>query len=76
MGAEEGSEDRKAVSPLEIRIIGFIIVCVVSVIVLALLGATPILIVEVFGLGAILAISAILIIIVMGGMPSLFRKRP
>ena len=72
----EDPERRKTVSPLGIRVIGFIIACVASVFFLALIGATPILILEVFGLAAILAISAIVIIIAYGRGPRMIRKRP
>jgi hypothetical protein len=70
---EEGREDRKKISPLRIRLIGFVILSVASIIVLGLLGAPPLLILEVFSLAAILAISAILIIIVLGGRTRIRR---
>ena len=76
MEAEEGREDKEAISPLRIRLIGFVILSVASIIVLRLLGAPPLLILEVFSLAAIVAISAVLIIIVFGGRTRTFRKRP
>ena len=74
METGEGSEDRKALSPLRIRLIGFAIMSVAIAIVLGLLGAPPLLILEVFSLGAILAISAVLIILVLGGRTRIRRR--
>lgn len=76
METEEGSEGRKRRSALRIRVIAFIILSVATIIFLTLLGASPILILEVFGLGGILAVSAIVIVIVLSGIPHPFRKRP
>ena len=67
MEAAEGRADRKAPAPLRIRLIRFVILLAASIIVLRLFGAPPLLILEVFSLAAILAISAILVIIIFGG---------
>jgi hypothetical protein len=57
----------KPISPLRVRLIGFLIVAVASIIILTLYGASPLLIIEVFGLAAILGGSAIIVILVLGG---------
>jgi hypothetical protein len=59
--------DRKPDSRFRSHLIGFIIVSLAAIAFLSFLGAPPLLILEVFGFAAILAISAILIIIIYGG---------
>ncbi len=69
-------ERRRTISPLAIRVLALVIVCSASIFILGLIGATPILILEVFGLAALLAVSAVLIVIFFARAPVKFRKGP
>jgi len=64
----------RTVSPIKIRLIGFGIAIAASTVLLALIGAPPVLILEVFALAGILALFAIAIIIIMRGGPPRLRK--
>jgi len=65
--AEEGPSDEDETSRRRDHLIGFIIVSVAAVIVLTLMGGTPILILEVFAMAAILGALAVLMIVAMRG---------
>jgi uncharacterized membrane protein len=63
----EEPADSKPDSRFRNHLIAFLIVSLAAIAFLSYLGAPPLLILEVFGLAAILAISAVLIIIIYGG---------
>ena len=63
MASAEGRAERKAISRLRSLLIELVISSAAIVIILRLLGFPPLLILEVFGLAALLAIFAILVII-------------
>ncbi|MFH1578531.1 MAG: hypothetical protein ABIE25_00020 [Thermoplasmatota archaeon] len=67
MGAVEEQKEATASSALRTRLVEFTILVVASILVLRLIGAPPLLILEVFGLAAILGISAVLLIPEFGG---------
>ncbi len=66
MDGAEG-EVRGRGSRLRVHLLGFVIASLAAILVLTLLGAPPLLIVEVFGLALILGAGAVMIIIVFGG---------
>lgn len=74
---EDGGEpsDRKVDRRFRNHLIGFVIVSIASIAFLSLLGASPVLILEVFGLAAILGISAVSIILIYGGRFQIRWKR-
>ena len=66
MEAVEESKETRAGSALKTRLVETVILIVAAILVLRLIGAPPILILEVFGLAAILGISAVIAILVFG----------
>ncbi len=73
---DENRTDKKSISPIQIRLIEFALLAVGVIILLSFLGASALLILEVFALAGILAVAAIVIIIAAGGMRLPFRRRP
>jgi hypothetical protein len=71
MESGEGVEDGKESSPVKAKAAAFVIVSLVAIAILLIIGASPLLIVEVFGLAIILGVSAVLIVIVFGRNPGI-----
>ncbi len=69
MESGEGPEGSREISPVRAKAVAFVFVSLVAIAILLIIGAPPLLIVEVFGLAIILGTSAVMIIIVFGREP-------
>jgi hypothetical protein len=69
MESGEESEGDREVSPMKAKAVAFVIVSLVAIAILVIIGAPPLLIIEVFGLAIILGVSAVMILIVFGRSP-------
>jgi hypothetical protein len=67
----EESQGNEKASPVRAKAVSFVIVSLVAIAILLIIGASLLLIVEVFGLAIILGVSAVMIIIVFGRSPRL-----
>ena len=68
LAVEDGGEGEvRRTASRRARLLGFVIVSVAAIIVLTFVGASPILILEVFSLAIMLAVFAVVIVIIFGG---------